>query len=290
VTALLGPRTLERLSVLDVVVRGAAGGGRAGDRSAGVAGVGTIFREHRTYYPGDDPRYVDWNAYGRLRSLHVKVFEFEENLDVHLLVDATASMGSGPGSKFEAARRAAAMVGAVALARGDVVRATTLPGRATPAMTGSASTGALLDALAAAKGDARTPLEDAVRAVFPRIRRRAFALIVTDFLDNLHWWRRAIEYLGSRRVEIVCLHVVSPGERNPPSAGSVRLRDVETGEDFDVEVDDDVVASYRLWFDRRMRAIRAFLRSQRVQHVVVDSSRAEEADLLRHLLREGVLR
>jgi hypothetical protein len=182
------------------------------------------------------------------------------------------------------------MFGAVALARGDLVRATLLPGRATPAMLGSASTRSLVDALSHGKPDGSMTLEQAVRAAFPRIRRRAFALIVTDFLDNLTWWRRAVEYLGSRHVEVACLHVVSPAERVPPDAGSLRLCDAETGDTLDVEVDDEVIASYRLWFDRRMRAIRAFLRSQRIPHVVVDSSLAGEEQLLRHLLREGVLR
>lgn len=289
-TSLLGPRTLEHLSVLDVVVRGAAGGGRSGDRTAGIAGVGTIFREHRTYYPGDDPRYVDWNVYARQRTLHVKVYELEENLDVHLLIDTTPSMGSGPGSKMEAGLRAAAMVGSVALSRGDVVRATLLPGRATSALSGSASTRTLLDVLGAAKSGGGASLDAAVRMQFPRIRRRAFALLVTDFLDNLQWWRRAVEHLGSRDVEVACLHIVSPAERNPTAADSARLMDVETGEYFDVDVDDEAIASYRTWFDRRMRAIRAFLRAQRIPHVVVDSGRAGEADLLRHLLREGVLR
>ena len=289
-TPLLGPRTLERLSVLDVVVRRAAGGGRSGERTAGVAGVGTIFREHRTYSQGDDPRYVDWNVYARQRTLHVKVYELEENLDVHLLVDTTGSMGSGPGSKLEAGLRAAAMVGVVALSRGDVVRATLLPGRATPAMTGSASTRTLLEVLGAAKTDPRVSIDAAVRTRFPQIRRRAFALLVTDFLDNLQWWRRAVEHLHSRHIEVACLHVISPAERTPPPSGSLRLSDVETGEYFDVDVDDEVIASYRMWFDRRMRAIRAFLRAQRMPHVVVDSGRAGEAELLRHLLREGVLR
>ena len=288
--SLLGPRTLERLAVLDVVVRRAAGGGRGGERTAGVAGVGTIFREHRTYSQGDDPRYVDWNVYARQRTLHVKVYELEENLNVHLLVDTTASMGSGPGSKLEAGLRAAAMVGAVALSRGDVVSVGLLPGRTAAAMTGSASTRTLLDVLGAAKPDPRISLDEAVRAVFPRIRRRSFALVVTDFLDNLSWWRRAIDHLGSRHVEVVCLHVLSPAERSPPLSGSVRLRDAESGEDLELELDEAVIASYRLWFDRRMRAIRAFLRSQRVAHVVVDSAHAGEAELLRHLLRENVLR
>ncbi len=287
---LLGPRTLERLAALDVGVRRAAGGGRPGERSSGVAGVGTIFREHRTYSPGDDLRYVDWNAYGRLGALYVKVFEMEENLDVHLLVDATASMGEGPGSKLAAGLRAAAMVGAVALGRGDVVRLGLLPGRASTAFAGSTATGNLLEALRAAKATARTPISEAIRAAFPRIRRRGFALLVTDFLDEPAAWRRAIDYLCHMRVELTCLHVVSPLERNPGDAGALRLTDVETGAEIDLEVDEDLLVRYRQRFEKRLREVRAYLGSKGVRHVLLDTAHSTEPELLRQLLRAGVLR
>ena len=125
---LLSVRTLERLATLDLWARNASGGGGIGERPSGMAGVGTIFHEHRTYTPGDDVRYVDWNAYARLRSLQVKVYELEENLDVHLIVDRTASMGQGVTSKLHTGCRLAAMVGTTSLARGDTVRLTFLPG------------------------------------------------------------------------------------------------------------------------------------------------------------------
>jgi uncharacterized protein (DUF58 family) len=289
-TRLLGPRTLERLTALDVAVRRAAGGGRGGERPAGVAGVGTIFQEHRTYSPGDDLRYVDWNAYGRLRTLHVKVFELEENLDVHLLVDTTASMGSGAGSKLEAGLRAAAMVGSVALSRGDVVRVGLLPGNASQSFAGSASTSRLLDALETAAPNARVPLSDAIRAAFPRIRRRGFALLVTDFLDEPAAWRRAVDYLCHLRVELTCLHVVSAAERSPGASGALRICDVETGVEIDLDVDDDLLARYRQRFDKRLRDVRAYLSSKGVRHVLLDSAHAGESAMVRHLLRSGVLR
>ena len=289
-TTLIGPRTLERLARLDVAVRRAAGGGRSGERSAGVAGVGTIFREHRTYSPGDDLRYVDWNAYGRLRSLHVKVFELEENLDVHLLVDTTASMGSGSGSKLEAALRAAAIVGAVALGRGDVVRLGLLPGSSRGAFAGPGATGELLSVLGGTTGNARVPLSEAIRAAFPRIRRRGFALLVTDFLDEPAAWRRAVDYLLHMRVELACLHVIAPAERSPPATGSLRLTDAETGAEFDLDVDEDLLVRYRQRFEKRIRDVRAYLRAKQVPHVLLDTAHAGEAELLRQLLRERVLR
>jgi len=287
---LLSPRTLERLAVLDLATRRGAGGGRVGERTSGVAGAGAIFLEHRTYSPGDDLRYVDWNAYGRLRSLYVKVFESEENLDVHLLIDATASMGAGPGSKAKAARRAAAMIAATALARGDVVRLRVLPGAATAAYVGASATRDVIAALAAPKGGALGSLYDAVRAAMPPARRRGVVFLVTDFLDDAASWRRAVDYLRHVRAELTCLHVVAPTERDPAFEGPMRLRDAETGDVVDLEADDELLARYRERFDHRLREIRAFLRAKQVRHVLVDSGRAGEAELLRQLVKDGVLR
>jgi len=291
VRVLLSTRTLDRLSALDIATRrGTGGGGRIGERAAGVAGSGTIFHEHRKYSPGDDLRYVDWNAYGRLRSMYVKVFEAEENLDVHLLVDATASMGDGPGSKLQAGQRAAAMVAATALARGDVVRLCMLPGHATKSYVGAASTREVLAALQATSGGTLGSLFDAVRVAMPSSRRRGLAILITDFLDDPTSWRHAVDYLRHVRAELTCLHVVSPLERDPAAEGTLRLTDSETGATVDLEVDDDVLERYRARFDKRLRDVRAYLRSKQVRHVLIDAGRAGEADLLRQLLREGVLR
>src|SRR5215813_11753245 len=38
------------------------------------------FCDYRAYGVGDDLRYVDWNIYGRLDRLHVKLFVDEEDL------------------------------------------------------------------------------------------------------------------------------------------------------------------------------------------------------------------
>jgi uncharacterized protein (DUF58 family) len=286
----LGTKTLERLAPLDVAARRATGGGRPGERMAGVAGVGTIFHEHRTYSPGDDLRYVDWNAYGRLRSLYVKVYEHEENLDVRLLVDATASMGSGHGSKLEAALRAAAMVGATALGRGDVVRLGLWPGEAARTFQGGAARRAFFDALAPASAREAMPLYDGVRSVTPPVRRRGFALLVSDFLDDSASWRRAVDYLCHLGLEVACVHVVSVAERSPQAKGALRLRDVETGAEVVLDVDDALLARYRARFDKRVREVRAYLASKRVRHVLLDTGHAGEAEVLRLLLREGVLR
>lgn len=293
-SALVSPRMLERAARLEPVVRRAAGGRRQGDRGSGAAGIGTVFHEHRPYTPGDDIRYIDWNAWGRLRTRQVKLFEREETLDLHVLLDRTASMGSGAGSKLEAGARAAALVGAAALAHGDVVRLRLLPGAGakTREIAGRDGVPDLVAALAAAAPGATTPLGAALREAFPELRRRGAALLVTDFLSSAAGddWRRAIDFLVHRRVELTCLHLVSDAELHPRDDGPLRLRDMESGAEVELDVDEDVLAAYGERFRRHVREVESYVRAKGARHVVVDASHAGEADLLRTLLRGGVLR
>ncbi len=80
------------------------------------------------------------------------------------------------------------------------------------------------------------------------------------------------------------------GAAPPTASGPLRLRDAETGARLDIEVDGALLVRYRQAFDRRVREIRAYLRSKGARHVLLDSGRAGENDLLRALLRERVLR
>src|SRR5213079_1793379 len=66
-----------------------------GERRSPRRGHSVEFCDYRAYGVGDDLRYVDWNIYGRLDRLHVKLFVDEEDLCLHLLLDASASMDFG---------------------------------------------------------------------------------------------------------------------------------------------------------------------------------------------------
>lgn len=290
---LLSPACIERLTRMDLRARQAAGGRGAGDRVAGTAGVGSIFREHRRYAPGDDLRYVDWNIYARHRSVHVKVFEHEENLDVQLLVDATASMGGARGSKLETACRALAVVGVVALLRGaDVTLRRLSSGAVSTRYRGPAGVRALLRALAAVEGGERVELGPALRPAVGRMRRRGVAVLASDFLEGPRpdgGWEAAIAPLLARRVELVALHLVAREERSPELAGPHRLVDGETGAVAELDVDEDVLARYRRRFSEHVRSVRRRLRAHGVRHLVLAAEDATDFALVQSLLRGGVL-
>ena len=89
-------------------------------RSVACMGSSLEFADFRNYVPGDDPRRIDWNIYGRIERLMMKLYEEEEELDVGVLIDCSASMhwrssDASHSPKFLLARQLAAALAYFAL-------------------------------------------------------------------------------------------------------------------------------------------------------------------------------
>src|SRR5687768_16102429 len=94
-STLLSPQLLTRLESFELVSRKIFLGRFKGERRSARKGRSVEFADYRNYAQGDDLRFVDWNLYARLDRLFVKLFLEEEDLHVHLLVDAGPSMDFG---------------------------------------------------------------------------------------------------------------------------------------------------------------------------------------------------
>ena len=70
--------------------------GRWTGQAGSVLGMGTgssvDFQDQRSYLPGDDPRYINWQAYARTGSSSMKLYRQEVSPRVDLLVDLSESM------------------------------------------------------------------------------------------------------------------------------------------------------------------------------------------------------
>src|SRR5260370_19625764 len=98
----------------EVSRKGLVGQGQ-GDRRSLRKGSSLEFADYRHYVEGDDPARVDWNIYSRTDTLFVRLYEEEEVLNVHMLVDASRSMDWGEPPKLRYARRVAAALRYIAL-------------------------------------------------------------------------------------------------------------------------------------------------------------------------------
>src|SRR3989442_6317187 len=167
--SLLTPELLRRLEQFQLLARRRAKSSLKGERRSKARGQSVEFADYRNYVSGDDFRYLDWNLYGRLDRLFLKLYEEERELPVTVFLDASESMTFGEPRKFDFARQVAAAVGYVALCGFDRVSVMTFPDM-------------LQEPLTESELKARTP-ELAARGALRSVRGRKSAL---QFFQNIN--------------------------------------------------------------------------------------------------------
>src|SRR5215216_4308826 len=121
---LFDEKTRRKLEQLMLAASRVRSGAIKGERRSTKRGTSIEFADYRNYAPGDDLRRLDWNIYARLDRPLTKLYEDEEDLAVHLILDASASMnwpedGDAEHNKFDYARRLLAALGYISLTTND---------------------------------------------------------------------------------------------------------------------------------------------------------------------------
>jgi len=267
---------LERLSLLSRrIFRGRV----KGERRSLRRGHSVEFCDYRAYGVGDDLRYVDWNIYGRLDRLHVKLFVDEEDLCLHLIVDASASMNFGSPTKLDSARRIAAALGFVGLVNLERVGVGALRDRVAegwPPTRGRNQVPNLLDFLDRVEPSGGTSLNEGLANYAARSRQSGLAVILSDLLDPAGY-ESGVRALLERRFDVHLVHVLSPEEMNPELAGDLRLVDSETGEMRELSMDGDAVRAYRERLRQFLDRAETFCRTKEIgYHRIASDAPIEE--------------
>jgi uncharacterized protein (DUF58 family) len=288
---LLPSGLLRRLEQLQLVSKARLAGTSRGERRSRHRGTSLQFVDYRQYALGDDPRQVDWNAYGRTGHLFVKLFEDEAMLTVHLLVDVSRSMDWGEPNKLAAARRLAAALGYVALARFDRVYVSGLDddaGRTVGPIWGRDRAGQLFDALGALRSQGPTDLDRALSAYSRRAGRSpGLAIVISDLLSPT--WEPGLRALLRHRHELAVVHLLAPEEVRPPSGEELRLVDRETGRPVEIHLDQVALDQYARRFADWTGAIERFCIDHQAAYARVDSDTPIEAALFDGFRRRRVL-
>src|SRR5271170_5617231 len=118
---LLDPVFLHKLEQLELVSRKIFVGRMKGERKSKRRGSSVEFADHRNYAVGDDLRHIDWNVYGRLDKLFLKLFHEEEDLHFYTLLDTSLSMDFGDPTKLHYGKQIAAALAFIGLVNHDRV-------------------------------------------------------------------------------------------------------------------------------------------------------------------------
>jgi uncharacterized protein (DUF58 family) len=258
-----------RLKDLRLTARRAIGTQGIGLHHSRSRGAGLEFAQYRAYEPGDELRQIDWKLYARSDRFFVREAERESPLTVWIMLDATASMAQGDGTRgtrFDTARALVACIAELALRQGDRFGLLVLHGggvRLVAPGNGARQRDQLLLALHGLHASGMFPAVDTLAPVFERIGAGDLVLALSDWFDDA--MLALAERLASARREVLAIQLLTTEERDFPFNGGHRFRDPESGE----ELLGDAVAlrgDYLQRFADAQRALDARLDASGIRH------------------------
>lgn len=236
------PDVVRQLGRIDIIARVIVSGVRRGLHRSRRRGFSTEFSDFTPYTAGDDLRLLDWRLYARTDRLFVKRFEAETNVELMLLLDASASMAWRWQNNISKLEYAANLLAAfaclhmrqqdqVGLLVHDAVALHHLPPRCRRAQLEAIFSA--LDELSPGSADTFPILVDSLA----RLRRhRGIVIACSDLEEDEDSLREALRELAGTGNEIVLFHILDQAEVALPFQDATHIRDSETGATIPVNI------------------------------------------------------
>ena len=286
-TRYLDPSVIARLGTLDLKARAIVEGFLSGLHRSPFKGFSVEFAEYRQYFPGDDLSTLDWKVYAKTDRHFVKKFEEETNLDCHILLDVSGSMGYGSGAltKLQYASYLAAALAylmnrqrdAVGLIAFDDKIKEMLPARARPGHLTS-----ILVTLERLQIGTRTDVAKPLRDLAEAIHKRGLVVLISDLLDDIDRVIEGLKQFRFRGTEVIVFHVLDPAELKFPFDKAARFRDIETQDEV-LAVPNDVRKQYLEALNELIDRYKRELRIAGIDYTLLDTSVPLEHGLMSYL-------
>ena len=289
-SSLISPELLRHLEQFQLLAARRAKSSAKGERRSKARGQSVEFADHRNYSVGDDFRYLDWNLYGRLEKLFLKLYEEERELPVRIFLDASESMTFGTPRKFDFARQVAAAAGYVALCGFDRVTVVAFPDNPDEAaargamrqVRGRKSSLQFFQNLNQITASGAAHLNNSLRRGALETRQAGVAMVLSDFLDPAGY-ETGLKALVGRGFQVNAVQILAPEELNPSTFGDLRLVDAESGAMQEVTFGKYRLNSYQQTVRNYCQRLREFCQGLGVNFFSVSSALPLEELLLKQL-------
>ena len=288
--SLLSADLLRRLEQFQLLAQRRAKSAAKGERRSRARGQSVEFADHRNYVPGDDFRYLDWNLYGRLDRLFLKLYEEERELPVRIFLDASESMNFGTPRKIDFAKQIAAAVGYVALCGFDRVSVNVFPDApeqaihrgALRAVRGRKSSLTFFQNLNQVQPKGSADFNQALRRGALEARQAGVAIVLSDFLDPAGY-EAGLTALVGRGFSVNAVQILAPEEMNPDTFGDLKLIDSETGTMQEVTFGKYRLAAYQQTVRNYCQRLKEYCQGRGISFFTTTSDASLEKLLLKQL-------
>jgi len=290
---LLDPQLVARISQLDYTSKKIFAGKLRGERRSKKRGESVEFADHRQYVVGDDIRHIDWNIYGRLDRLFLKLFLEEEDLSLSLVIDCSESADCGEPNKFLYMQQLAMALGYIGLVNFNRVTATAI------------GDGGIVSAIRDLRGRRRTQdlarwmcnlepgggadFTEACKRIALARRGKGVMIILSDFFIK-EGYEDGLRLLIGRGYDVYAMQILSPQELDPPITGDLRLKDVEDGDLAEVTISAPLLKRYKANLTAYCDQLGAFCARREISLMTVSTETPVDSLIVDYLRRKGLLR
>jgi len=286
------PTFFRRLQALKIHTRRSFLGSRQGSHISNRRGHGLEFAEFRPYTAGDDFRHIDWGIYGRSDRLYIREFRDEQDLNVAVILDTSASMAHPAGeSKFELARDVALSLGYIALSDGDTVTFSLLGQKNSPRYTGARAISRAINELKKVKPEGSHSMLEETRAAIARLKLPGKCFLISDFLFDSEEQFAMLDLLRAKNFEIVVLQILAPSElRLELALSDAVLIDAESGEKLELALNASSRKEYARALAEHIERLEFYCQKAAIPHVLISSESSVSEVVLNRLPQIGLLR
>ncbi len=257
VQELVDPHELANIDDLELIARWVVEGFLHGLHRSPYVGFSIDFASHRDYLPGDDLRHLNWKLFGRADKLYIKQYDAETNVDLHLVLDVSASMTAGEAklNKLRYAAMLAASLAHLAARQRDAVGLTLFADRVIEHLKPRGTSDhlmTLLNALARPRPHAKAESIRVLHEVAELMPRRGLVVVISDFYFDPPELLTSLDHFRHFGHDVLLFQVLDPLERQMNVDGAVRFVDLETGEQIDTqahEIRTSFAAAIKTWLD-----------------------------------------
>jgi len=276
---------LRKLETLRILAHKGLKGKNTGLHKTVKSGSSQEFLDYRKYHPGDDLRYLDWNVYGRLSKLMIKLFHAEEDLSIHILVDMSFSMKSGNPSKEIYAKKIIAALSYIGLANLDQVGLTSFSSKL--GLTKSPERGkqvysSIIHYLNTLNVHGSTDFNTALKKYAGSCKKGGIAIVISDLLDE-NGYESGLKSMISAKFNTTLIQILDPEEISPTLKGYCTLKDVESGQQQTIFINTKTLASYKKTMTKYLSGVHDFCRKNNIDYHLADTNIKFEDFLLGYL-------
>ncbi len=275
-------RDLEKLSFIAKKINF---GTRIGDSISKRRGNSLEFVDYKEYNPGDELRSIDWNLYGRVNKLYLKVFSEEVDLNVSVFIDSSMSMGGKiKETKLLYAKKLAAAISYIALKSLNSVSLFSFSNSIENVLPPSRKQGHIeqvFDFLENISSGNKTNINESMKNfVMRKGTATGVAIIISDFF-SAPGYKEGIKYLIHKGFVVNIIQVLSPEDKKPSMIGKVRIQDIEGISALSLNVNEIMLRKYSKKLNRYIDDLNSFCTMYNVPYLHADTSMHFEETVLK---------